>query len=479
MKLTQLLIPALAGVMLLNCATSCNNDDPANPSGENYTPVNDKAISKALVCAKVMPKNTNPQSSFFEHFEDYDAAYELMRSRRQKVRDFSWKFAETLGSSNNGNIAVSPMSAFMVLGMAAESANGKTQEEIYNALGLSADELKYMSAMLCNELNRGLGHDYKYNPETGEEEPITPKNLIKSINTLWTCDKVHFNQEGLAKISNDFYCDLFSTDFKSGEGNKLINAYVKNETRGFLDVDLDVSTETVLALMNVLYLKEVWNDHNRDLEETKNKYDFVNSDQSKVSQKLLEAEYQNGRAIKSDNYRKFYACTNYGFRLTFIVPEDGHSASDIYKYDALNNNGYTYREQEGNVVTRYHTRCLFPEFNADMLSSVKKALMDMGISSLFVEGGCDFSNLVESVDGYTGIYCGDVKQAARLEVTRSGIEGAAVTIMEMYGDSDPGPDKVVYKDVYEDFIVDKAFAYTLEDSYGNVLFTGVVNKIKD
>lgn len=472
-----LIYPAIAA-MLICAMPSCSNDDPANPSGGNYTPVNNEAISKALVCAKVMPENTKPSHTKFNNWEEYEAANEQMRTRRQKVRDFSWKFAETVGSNTDKNIVVSPMSAFMVLGMAAESANGQTQEEIYNTLGLSPEELKYMSALLCNELNRNLYPDHTYDWETGQEVQITPKNLIKSINTLWTCDKVHFNQDGLAKISKDFYCDLFSADFGSGEGNKLINAYVKNETRGFLDVNLDVDPETVLAIMNVLYMKEVWNDNSRDLDETKNKYDFANSDQSKVSKKLLEAYYQDGRAIKCDNYRKFFARTNDGFTLTFIVPEDGNTASGIYKHDAMSNNQYTYSEQEGNVVTRYHTRCLFPEFNADMLASVKEAIETMGVRSLFVDGGCDFSNLVESVDGYPGIYCGDVKQAARLEVTRSGIEGAAVTIMEMAGESCPGPDKVIYKDVYEDFIVDRAFAYTLEDPYGNVLFTGVVNKIE-
>lgn len=34
-----------------------------------------------------------------------------------------------------------------------------------------------------------------------------------------------------------------------------------------------------------------------------------------------------------------------------------------------------------------------------------------------------------------------------------------------------------YEQVYEDFIVDRAFAYKFEDEHGNVLFSGVVNKL--
>ncbi|MCQ2251557.1 MAG: hypothetical protein MJZ66_10680, partial [Bacteroidales bacterium] len=125
-----------------------------------------------------------------------------------------------------------------------------------------------------------------------------------------------------------------------------------------------------------------------------------------------------------------------------------------------------------------HTRCMFPEFKADVLQSVKAAIESMGVKSLFTDGACDLSNLVESVEGAPGVYCREVKQAARLEVLRSGIEGAAVTIMEFDKCTDAGPDETIYKDVYEDFIVDKAFAYTLEDKFGNILFTGIVNSIK-
>ncbi len=474
MKLRHFICPALAAVLML---ASCNKDNntPGDDNSETYKETNTDELSKALVCAKVMPPETELN---YSSDEEYTASREALRIRRNKTAMFCMKFAEKVGFSTEKNTINSPISAFLVLGMAAESANGDTQKELLDALGMTMDELKAMSHDLSNELNRSLNPDFTYDWETGDRVELAPKNLIKSINTIWTCDKVHFNQEGLANVSKDFYCDLFSTDFLSGEGNKLINAYVKNETRGFLDIDLNVDPETVLALMNVLYVKEVWNDNSRDLDDTDKQYEFENSDKSVVKQKLLQGYYASGRAIKGSNYRKFYTCTNDGFRLTFIVPENGSQISDIYNYETLINRGYTTEERNGNVVTRYHTRCMFPEFKADVLQSVKDAIKELGVKHLFMDGGCDFSNLVDYVDGASGIYCSDVKQAARLEVSRSGIEGAAVTIMEMTMESSPGHDETIYKDVYEDFIVDKAFAYTLEDPYGNILFTGIVNSIK-
>ncbi len=74
------------------------------------------------------------------------------------------------------------------------------------------------------------------------------------------------------------------------------------------------------------------------------------------------------------------------------------------------------------------------------------------------------------------VYCTKVKHVAKLDVCRSGVEGAAVTEMEFLV-SAAGPDVEERHDVYEDFIIDRNFVYMLSDSNGVPLFAGVVKKI--
>jgi len=456
----------MAAICTMPSCGDCNDDNnitPSNNNGNNeeqYQGQNEDELTKSLACAKVMPEESN----------NYEEAQRL----RKKARDFYWKFTEKVGASTSDNFSVSPMSAFLVMGMAAESANGQTQKEILDALGLSADEIATLAPILSNDLNKTLG-DYDLVMDGDQQADNKPQNLIKSVNSIWACDEVHYNEKGLKKIASDFYCDLFWTDFKSGEGNKLINSYIKNETRGFLDIDFEISKETVLALLNVLYIKEVWNDMAEDLQESDKKYDFVNSDNSTTSKSLLSGSYRVGRATSETKYKKFYTTTNSGYRLVFTVPNDGYTVADIYNYECLS------APKEGDAIdgkTRYITRCLFPEFKTSFLSTIKKSIMDMGVKQLFVEGFCDFSNLVDSVDGISGqypLFCSDIKQATRFEVSKSGIEGAAATIMLMEKAESAFEE---YNDVYEDFIVDRAFAFAFEDYYGNVLFSGVVNKVE-
>ena len=96
----------------------------------------------------------------------------------------------------------------------------------------------------------------------------------------------------------------------------------------------------------------------------------------------------------------------------------------------------------------------------------------MGVDKFFTPEGCDFSNLTDHE-----VFCRSINHITKLEVARKGIEGAAVTIVEMANKASGEHYEDEYENVYEDFIVDRNFAYVL--SKDNVpVFTGVVKAIK-
>jgi serine protease inhibitor len=87
---------------------------------------------------------------------------------------------------------------------------------------------------------------------------------------------------------------------------------------------------------------------------------------------------------------------------------------------------------------------------------------------MFSPEECDFSNIIDET-----VACDGVVHKCELKVNRKGIEGAAVTYIPLCGAVGPGQ----YKDVYHDFIVDRAFGFIITDNYGVVLFCGVVNNV--
>ncbi|MBQ3656943.1 MAG: hypothetical protein II956_08890 [Bacteroidales bacterium] len=449
MNMTKITYAVLTAFVLLTVVPSCHKDDnrDVNPDVnpvQNYTSENEAEISKAKIASKVAPE-TIPWS---ESYNDFVV----------KVEKFSNKIATKIGCQQSGNTAVSPLSVFMAMSMAAECAGGETRQEILNTLGISYEELSTNIQELCKECNRILGlYD-------GEDESKA-KNMIKCVNSLWIKDGAKVKDGGIKNLTTKYYSDIFKMDFLNADVNQLVTSYIKNETRGYLAPNLELDPATLIMLMNVVYLKEVWNDYGGNLDLTDKKYDFVNYDKSTTSTKLMTGEYVSGKAIVKEKYRKFYTSTNSGLSLTFYVPNEGYSVDDIYNTDVLDDETqYVYTDSEN----RYHTRCFFPEFTANYDNDIKEIIKNLGINHLF--GSCDFSNLTDEE-----VFCGKIKHVAKLEVKREGIEGAAVTSVEMC--TSAGPAREELKDVYEDFVVDKNFVYVLS-RYDVPLFTGVVKKVE-
>ena len=71
-------------------------------------------------------------------------------------------------------------------------------------------------------------------------------------------------------------------------------------------------------------------------------------------------------------------------------------------------------------------------------------------------------------------YADQVKHVAKLDVTKEGIEGAAVTIISNKATS-PAPRP--YEKVYQDFLIDRPFGFILTDVYGTTLFSGVIKNV--
>ncbi len=247
--------------------------------------------------------------------------------------------------------------------------------------------------------------------------------------------------------------------------------FVKQQTHGLIDQDFELSDKTVFALINTLYLKEIWN-YDGGLNFTEKKYDFTEGGGKTKKCNLLRGYYQKGQIYEAETFTHFFTTTHHGYRLKFLLPKEGHTLDEVFTAEniALMNDLSDYRVVDEEKKERYETRCLFPEFEADYDEDIKEILKKFGTYKLFSKDECDFSTLT---DEYA--YCEKVQHVAKLEVNKKGIEGAAVTIVEADGES--GPPGEEYFTVYNDFILDRAFGFVLTDRFDTVLFSGVVNEI--
>ncbi len=374
------------------------------------------------------------------------------------------------------NICVSPVSIYMALALTIECSAENTRNELLNAIGVTYEEVKTYTKRLYAQMNQ----EFTQINEFGQKEV---KALELLTNSIWFEESIALKEVGLTNLANYYNCSSYAAPFSKNnhKANQALRDYVKRNTKGLIDRDFQLSKDALIALVNTLYLKDIWNSLGDELTFTKEKYSFKNYNDQIQNLELLQGYYNTGKVIETETFNHFYTMTNHGFKLKFIVPKDDYTVDDIYTKEVLEEVNRINDYQAVNDINKTisYTRCLFPEFKANFNEDITKIIKNkFNVNDLFNYKTCNFSNIVdetEYLDKYPGIYCSTIIHQTELSVNKKGIEGAAVTIVAMDGATDnPIED---YQKVYYDFVINRDFVFMLTDSSDVVLFTGVVKNI--
>ncbi len=392
----------------------------------------------------------------------YEERQDANTQLQQGAAEFAAKFASAVYENydDGKNFAVSPVSVYMALSLAAECAADKTREELVSALGVSYETLQSEFA----DYYRSLIAEYEY------DKKVTAR--VSLGNSIWIDNRATAKEDCVRSLAEKYFCYSYAADFggDNENANLAVRKFVKDQTYGLIDQDFRLAPETMFALINTLYLKDIWNDEGEDLFLTEQMYDFTQKNGDVKQTKLLEGYYFPGRVYETETFRHFYTATSHGYRIKFLLPKEGYTVDDIFTREnlALVNSLSDYHGYDEENQIYYFTRCLFPEFEAEYNKDIKDILRSaFGIDALF-GSGCDFSALTDD-----DVACEKVQHVTKLFVEKKGIEGAAVTVISM--DASAAPPE--HTEVYEDFIVNGAFGFILTDPYGNTLFSGAVNRL--
>lgn len=393
-----------------------------------------------------------------EKFDYKESETDNFKKLSESVKLFANKFSSKgyAKLKHEGNFVLSPISVYLALALASEVTEGNTQSEILNALNIDYQTLKSTYKFLFESLNK----EY----ETGQ---------TFVTNSVWLNTNLPFKDEALDSLAKDYYCYSYSADFVNNNeaANKAIEDFVSENTKGLINQDFNFSQDTLFVLLNTLYLKDTWLEFGDDLPYYEKEIDFVNSENKITTKKFLQGNYITGNIYEEESFDSFYTLTNNGYRLKFIVPNDGYSIGDVFTEDNIdkltNMNLFSGIDEENKTI--YKTRCIFPEFEATYNASLKDFVKEeFNINDLFTSK-CDFTPLTDIEAS-----CSDIIHVAKLKTDRKGIEGAAITVLD--ADTAFG-DGLDYQIIKKDFFIDKAFGFVVEDSFGTNLFSGVIENI--
>ncbi|MBQ8175659.1 MAG: hypothetical protein IJ035_01310 [Oscillospiraceae bacterium] len=351
---------------------------------------------------------------------------------------------------NEDNVIVSPLSAKMIVNIAAMGADedSVTQQELLNLFGYeSVNEMKGDSKNLMDELNRENG-------------------TLTTSNSYWKSDKLaEINPEYAEQLESVFRAESYNADLTSAEFVNDLNSWVNENTNGLipqlLSQPLDESAR--LVLVNTLYFNNKWV-HKFESFATYYKEFYGNKGTEQVMtmhQGEIYLDYGEGNKFKSVTM----PYTDGSVMNIYLPKNEDASIADIISEISLDK----LTEELEAKRTEKMVNIAMPKFECDYSGSLKEMLQLLGVNKAFDPYGAEFNAMAEGEQ----LYISSIIQAAKIRCDEEGTEAAAATMADMACGAAPMKEQPI------EFIVDRPFMYEIKSPSGETLFMGVIQNFND
>lgn len=360
-------------------------------------------------------------------------------------------FADVLASKlldGTANKNLSPISVYLALAMVAEGANGETQESMLALLGCTTiGELRGISGAMLESLS--IDRD---------------DSTLALADSIWMANdfggvKVDFNADFMKVLADVYRSEAHAVDFTQQSTKKQIADWITEHTRGKIKISedaLNFGPETLAVLINTIYLKDAW------------AYDFYEgATKSGTFYGLsgeLTVDYMNrtdsaSTIVRGDGYLRYSLTLRHIGRMTFILPDEGVSLSDLLATpEAL------HAVLTGGESIRADVSVKLPKFKFQDRFDLKEPLKELGIAIAF-SNGADLSGMSNVPANISNVI-----QESYIGVDENGVEAAAYTMVVADGATMMPPQDLPKID----FHLTRPFLYVIESWDGTVLFIGTI-----
>ena len=388
--------------------------------------------------------NAEAEGTFSEeHLQNatYDAAY----------REFSYRFFRTVADADEGNLCLSPLSAYMAFSLCGYGSEGETATEFAATFGLTKEQ----AAEYCQSL-------YAHYMQRTYSDKNTRVGLA---NSLWLnlADASSVKTAYLTGATEYFDASIYRCDFSDGKTVDAINKWCADNTDGLIDKIVDkLDAGQLLALINALLVEAAWRVPYSSQATVKDV--FRNADGSESTADYLPRKiscYYLGEDAKAF---KMSLCDDFSF--VGILPDEG-VAIDAYC------NSLTAEKIAsllGNATYGYDVYTRIPKYSLDYETDLTKVMKKMGLNAAFDARSANFKGIAE-IPG-RNLYVGTAKQKTHFELDEKGIKAAAITYIGMNASSAPisRPRLELY--------LNRPFVYLLvEESTDLPLFVGKIGSL--
>ncbi|KAH7673537.1 Serpin family protein [Dioscorea alata] len=380
-----------------------------------------------------------------------------LRESIAKQTGFALRLANHVGAAIAGdsNLAFSPLSLHVVLGLIAAGSNGPTRDQILSLVSSdSSDELSSLASQIVSVVL--------------SDASASGGPRVVFSNGVWVDGSVSLKPSFKQIVSGTYKAEARAVDFQSNADQvaKEVNSWVENVTSGLIKELLpsgSVDHSTRLVFGNALYFKGAWDKKFDATKTADSEFHLLDGGSVPVpfmttkDKQLLSAH--DGFKVLGLPYKKGVDGRQFSMYLFLPDAQDGlwslsEKLKDLGSLDR-------YLPARKVAVGAFK----IPKFKVSFGFEASEVLKGLGLELPF-SANCDLSEMVDSPTGQK-LYVSSVFHKSFIEVNEEGTEAAAASAAVVSLRSLPLPPL--------DFVADHPFMFLIrEDMTGVVIFVGHV-----
>ncbi len=400
-------------------------------------------------------KNLTPQNTKKEDSKTSEVLKNTEVTEKEdlvSVEDSLWHFSYALFDQNieQKNPVLSPVSAYLALGMVELGAKEDTLTEFELVLGKDAQELsKNLLEIMPTWLQDTKGD-----------------NALELANSAWLDTALEAEQNWLNDVGSLYMAEIFQTELSSNAARKDINDWIEKHThsliKNFLTKNLEATEQMVLC--NTVYFKGKWN-HKFDKQQTRERTFSLEDGTTKEVEMMQGKEWNLPYFQSEDAQGVILKYRDGSMGLVALKPENGKTVREMYE-------NLTQQKLETLLDDAKETlvNIRLPKFEIEMDVKLNESLKQMGLQKVFDKNMANLTGIGVSQTGY--LFVGSVRQKAIVKLDEEGTEAAAVTAVVIESTAEISDAKKPI-DVY----FDEPFLYMIMDLESKTpVFIGIVDE---
>lgn len=363
----------------------------------------------------------------------------------QTGQDFSFHLYKEVVKADTGNICISPFSVSFCLGMIMNGTEGKTYEEIRQAMGFqdfSREDINLYMQAIHNKLSKA-------------DTSITFMNA----NSIWIKNQFDVSKTFIRTNKEYFQAETYNEPFDSNTIEKInlwsaahTNDKIKNPVQSFEDQSLSI-------LINALYFKGNWTDEFDKSKTADEPFRLTDGSRINVPTMIRKGFMSSYRDKNVTVVELPYGNETFSMVLFLPTQEDSNIDEIITRLD-----NKQWQQWLKNLSANKFELHL-PSFKIEQNTDLENQLQALGIKKAFIASN-DFSPMSNT----SNFFISSITQSSFIEVNEEGTEAAATTAAII-------AEEEYVTDFPSVIRFDRPFGYVIkEKDTGMILFAGKVAK---